>query len=78
MLALLAGRGYAPCIRDGDIHLRNCPFHHLVETHRDLVCNLNLALLDAVVAGKGGRYEAVLDPRADECCVVLRDESHRR
>jgi predicted ArsR family transcriptional regulator len=78
VLALLASRGYAPCVRDGDIQLRNCPFHHLVEDHRDLVCTLNLALLDAIVTAKAKRYHAELDPQPNNCCVVLRDQNGDR
>jgi predicted ArsR family transcriptional regulator len=42
---LLAHRGYAPCGSDDEIRMRNCPFHHIVDAHRELVCGLNLALL---------------------------------
>lgn len=78
VLSLLASRGYAPCVRDGDIRLRNCPFHHLVNDHRDLVCTLNLALLDAMVTRKAKRYHAELDPQPDDCCVVLRERTDKR
>ena len=37
--------------RSGAITLRNCPFHELAERHIDLVCGLNLALLEGLVAG---------------------------
>jgi predicted ArsR family transcriptional regulator len=74
--SLLAERGYAPTGtgtgRDAEIRLRNCPFHHLVDHHRDLICNLNLALLDAAVGGLDGNYRAELEPSPDHCCVVLR------
>jgi predicted ArsR family transcriptional regulator len=69
---LLADRGYAPVVSDNEIRMRNCPFHHLVEEHRDLVCGLNLALLDAAVAALPSAYQAELDPAPDRCCVVLR------
>ncbi len=72
---LLTGRGYAPRLCDGEIRMRNCPFHHLVDEHRDLVCGLNLALLDAALGALGdppAGFRAVLEPAADHCCVVLR------
>jgi predicted ArsR family transcriptional regulator len=69
---LLARRGYAPCFTDDDIRMRNCPFHHLVESHRELVCGLNLALLDAATAALDTGYRAELDPSPDFCCVALR------
>jgi predicted ArsR family transcriptional regulator len=72
LTGLLAERGYAPCESDDEIRMRNCPFHHLVETHRELVCGLNLALLDAATGALDAGYRAELDPRPDFCCVVLR------
>jgi predicted ArsR family transcriptional regulator len=80
--ALLADRGYAPIESDAGIRMRNCPFHHLVAEHRDLVCGLNLALLDAAVQAAECPYTAELDPSPGHCCVVLRpttatDESER-
>jgi predicted ArsR family transcriptional regulator len=71
LLDALATRGYAPAVTDDDIRLHNCPFHHLVDEHRDLVCGLNLALLDAAFDGCPG-YRTALEPRAEHCCVVLR------
>ncbi len=59
----------------GDICLRNCPFHALTERHRDLVCAMNLALMEGFVSGvgEGARgLRAVLDPQPGMCCVVLR------
>lgn len=64
-------RGYAPVDEGDEIRLRNCPFHHLVADHRDLVCHLNLELLDAATQHDGA-VQAVLDPRPDRCCVALR------
>jgi predicted ArsR family transcriptional regulator len=52
--------------------LRNCPFHHLVEDHRELVCALNEELLSAMVHASGVALEARLDPRPGYCCVLLR------
>jgi predicted ArsR family transcriptional regulator len=53
--------------------LRNCPFDALVSDHRDVVCGMNLSLMDGVVAGLRLRgVEAVLDPRPGMCCVVWR------
>jgi predicted ArsR family transcriptional regulator len=76
LLAVLRDRGYAPCVQDDEIRLRNCPFHHLVAEHRDLVCRLNLELLAAATITEPPAYEAVLDPRSDLCCVALRHSSN--
>jgi len=71
LLRELDRRGYAPVVGDDEIRLRNCPFHHLVGEHRDLVCRLNLELLDAATE-RDASLRAVLDPRPDLCCVALR------
>jgi predicted ArsR family transcriptional regulator len=70
---LLAERGYQPW-RDGStIRLRNCPFHVLAREFPPLVCGMNLALLEGLLAGcdAGREWTARMDPRPGECCVVL-------
>lgn len=68
----LEARGYEPVRDENGIRLRNCPFHHLVSDHLDLVCALNHDLLgSAVTAAKVG-LRAELDPQPGQCCVVLR------
>jgi predicted ArsR family transcriptional regulator len=69
---LLAERGYQPR-RDGSaIRLGNCPFHALAREFPPLVCGMNLALLEGLLAGTAGReWTARMDPRPGECCVVL-------
>lgn len=70
----LRGCGYQPlATSDGGIELRNCPFHRLAQEHRDLVCGLNLALIEGMITG-GARPQAraVLSPAPGRCCVVVR------
>lgn len=70
---VLAERGYEPFHdEDGSIRLRNCPFDRLADAHRELVCGMNLALLDEV-AGRTPKahLRAVLDPRPGLCCVAF-------
>jgi predicted ArsR family transcriptional regulator len=69
----LAQQGYEPGRGgDGVIRLRNCPFHQLAERHRDVVCGMNLALVEGLVAGLGGHgWHPVLDPRPGHCCVAV-------
>lgn len=71
---VLSERGYEPSTQDnGDIDLRNCPFHRLSRTHTDLVCGLNHAMLGGMLEGRGedpGRAE--LCPREGRCCVTIR------
>lgn len=71
--AELHSRGYEPVIApSGAITLRNCPFHELAERHIDLVCGLNLALLEGLVAGlPAARLVARLAPAVGRCCVRL-------
>ena len=43
------------------------------QRHPELICGLNLALVQGALAGVGSaRSVAVLDPGPDRCCVVLR------
>ena len=68
----LMQQGYEPSRDDGVIRLRNCPFHQLAERHRDVVCSMNLALVQGVVAGLGADgWRPVLDPRPGHCCVAI-------
>jgi predicted ArsR family transcriptional regulator len=65
--------GYEP-VHDaaGAITLRNCPFHELARRHTELVCGLNLALLDGCVGSlPAARLSARLDPGDGRCCVRL-------
>jgi predicted ArsR family transcriptional regulator len=73
LLATLSERGYEPReTQDGEIRLGNCPFHALVEAHRPLVCGMNLALAEGVVAGLGDdRVRPRLDPQPGSCCVAF-------
>jgi predicted ArsR family transcriptional regulator len=77
LLPLLESQGYEPFEdSDGVVRLRNCPFHSLVDEHRELTCAMNLALLDgesAAVADAG--YRPVSDPRAGLCCVAFVPDS---
>jgi predicted ArsR family transcriptional regulator len=70
---LLTQQGYEPCRGgDGVIRLRNCPFHQLAEEHRDVVCGMNLALVEGLFAGLGADgWRPALDPRPGQCCVAI-------
>jgi predicted ArsR family transcriptional regulator len=71
--ALLSGYGFEPGHgQDGTIRLRNCPFHHLAERHRDVVCGMNLALIEGLVAGlRLSGLRPALDPQPGHCCVAV-------
>lgn len=63
-------RSRAKCVRLG-----SCPFHPLVGRAQEMVCGINHAFLSGVLEGLEARsVQAVLDPRAGECCVEVRAE----
>jgi len=79
LLPLLESQGYEP-FEDGDgvVRLRNCPFHALVDEHRDLTCAMNLALLGGEVSAvHEAGYRPVPDPREGLCCVAFVPEGPR-
>jgi predicted ArsR family transcriptional regulator len=71
--SMLAQQGYEPSRGDdGVIRLRNCPFHQLAERHRDVVCGMNLALVEGLVEGlRANGWHPVLDPAPGHCCVAI-------
>jgi predicted ArsR family transcriptional regulator len=72
-VAALAANGYEPERAAGEIRLRNCPFHALVGEHKELVCGMNLALMQGVVEGLHlPGVKPVLAPRPGRCCVTLK------
>jgi predicted ArsR family transcriptional regulator len=70
---VLRSRGYEP-FRDGKtLRFRNCPFHALATRHRGVVCSVNLALVEGLLAGAGERrLRASLEPGRAGCCVAVR------
>ncbi|WP_396928445.1 helix-turn-helix transcriptional regulator [Mycolicibacterium sp.] len=77
VVAALRDCGYLPRAgTDGRITLRNCPFHVVAQDHRDVVCGLNLRLVEGIIAGCGDhRAHAELEPDPDRCCVVVHEVS---
>ncbi len=64
--------GYEPRREGRAMRLGNCPFHALSERHRELVCGMNLSLLEGAVEGMAGSdLEARPDPRPGGCCVIV-------
>ena len=75
VMGVLTQQGYEPCGDDGVIRLRNCPFHQLTEQHREVVCGMNLALVEGLVAGLGADgWHPALDPQPGHCCVAIGGE----
>lgn len=74
---ILRSRGYEP-YEDGDgvLRMRNCPFHAAAQRHPEVVCGMNLALLEGLLAGLGADdRDAVLDPGPGRCCVAINRHS---
>lgn len=73
MVSVLAARGYAPrADGNGDgVVLANCPFHALATEFTELVCGMNLRLLQGLTDEIGPRLalEPRLDPQPGRCCV---------
>lgn len=68
----LARIGYEPRPEQGRVVLGNCPFHALVEDHHDLVCGMNLALLEGLLEGLGtADWTAAPESGGGRCCVTL-------
>jgi predicted ArsR family transcriptional regulator len=70
----LAQHGFEPWQDEqGTVNLGSCPFHQLAKQYPDIVCGMNLALIDGLIDGLGAAgLEPALDPRAGRCCVVVR------
>jgi predicted ArsR family transcriptional regulator len=70
--ALLTEHGYEPRHADGELQLANCPFHRLAQQQTELACGMNHALISGVTeALRPHSPHARLDPRPEQCCVVL-------
>ena len=71
---VLSTRGYEPFEDEpGTLRLRNCPFESAASRYPDVVCRLNLGLVEGVLDGLDTRNaRAVLEPREGVCCVAIR------
>ena len=79
-MIVLREAGFEPSRKgEGGLVLKNCPFDALARESRELVCGMNLALIQGILAGlplKG--VSAGLDPQPGKCCVALRLEEPAR
>lgn len=63
---------FEPRTANAEIVLGNCPFHSLAQDHTDLVCGMNLCLLNGLLDGLAATgFTARLDPTPGHCCVRL-------
>lgn len=73
VFAALRAYGYQPRTdTNGDIELRNCPFHRIAQGHPGTVCGLNLRLVQGLLDGAGeDPARAALKPQPGRCCVLI-------
>ena len=69
---MLEEHGFEPRAEGGEVMLANCPFHALARAHTELVCGMNLRLLEGVVDGvPSAGLEPRCEPSPGRCCVRL-------
>ena len=72
---VLDDEGYETREDPAGLTLANCPFHALAAEHTDLVCGMNLAIMEGMLERLGPLgWAAVLDPAEGRCCVRLTAE----
>jgi predicted ArsR family transcriptional regulator len=72
VLGVLEEHGFEPRTEGDGVALANCPFHALAQEHTELVCGMNLRLLEGVLDGvPDAGMCASLRPEAGLCCVRL-------
>jgi predicted ArsR family transcriptional regulator len=70
--SVLESYGYEPSVTDRQLTLRNCPFDALARDFRDVVCNMNRAVMDGLVTGlKAHDLTTVFQPQPGQCCVTI-------
>jgi predicted ArsR family transcriptional regulator len=75
--SVLSDHGFEPWHDDhGTVRMRNCPFRRLAEQQPDVVCHMNLALMQGLAVGLGGSLNPVLDPEPGYCCVAILAATH--
>ncbi len=72
-VTVLAEHGYEPSTGpQGEILLRNCPFDAVAQENREIVCGMNLSLIEGLVDGLRIREViARFDPKPGFCCVAI-------
>ncbi|MGH9030068.1 MAG: helix-turn-helix transcriptional regulator [Acidimicrobiales bacterium] len=69
---LLEEQGYEPRAVGGELTLENCPFRAVAELTPELVCSMNLDLVQGVLEEVGDPcLSARLDPAPGRCCVTV-------
>jgi predicted ArsR family transcriptional regulator len=72
VLRALETEGFEPRAEGHEVVLANCPFHALAREHTELVCGMNLQLLEGLLEGvPDAGLRARLRPEPGTCCVRL-------
>jgi predicted ArsR family transcriptional regulator len=73
LMDALRRRGYEPFEDEhGAIRLRNCPFETIATQCPEVVCGVNLRLLQGLIEGLDlERARAALEPGEGRCCVAI-------
>ena len=70
--SVLDEQGYATRAEPAGVAFANCPFHALAAEHTDLVCGMNLAIVEGMLDDMPPLpVAAMLDPGEGRCCVRL-------
>jgi len=76
-VSVLEAHGFEPRVEDDAVKLGNCPFHALAQRHTELVCGMNLHLIQGLLDGlPDSPFRAVLCPSPGDCCVILEPADH--
>jgi predicted ArsR family transcriptional regulator len=69
----LSEHGFEPWHDDhGTVRMRNCPFRRVADMQPEVVCHMNLALVEGLIAGLGAdSLNPVHDPEPGHCCVAI-------
>jgi predicted ArsR family transcriptional regulator len=79
---VLDQEGFETRLADADTEpagliLANCPFHALAVRNTDVICGMNLAIMEGLLEGLPRLPLApVLDPAEGRCCVRLAADGH--
>jgi predicted ArsR family transcriptional regulator len=78
-VGVLAAHGYQPRADPHGLILTNCPFHALAQDYTDLVCGMNLDLINGLLTGlQPAGLQALRDPAPGRCCVTVRRQRPAR
>ena len=69
----LEEEGFEPFLDGRDtVRLRNCPYHEMARENTDMVCSLNLALMQGIADGLVlDDLQPSLEPGEGRCCVAF-------